>query len=672
MKFDFPVNGISWGTTRGSIISYGKNEVSFWNFHLKKEPTRIALISSEIQSGQINSNEAEFYCLDVEGNLHIVKLPQIQMHDILFNAEPQVQEADPNAWKAAEGRPKKKQKLPDQSLQKSSDKPVTKKKKIKEDSETEIESKDEEFDNLFAREEQPLTENNIDQSLREESHKEMIVFAPNRTELNNDARWMAFTNLGKVISRKVGDSTNIDIEFHDIRSHRPVRFVDDLELDFCSIDSTGAVFGGNQNIKFVPFSGGLNWTTKHSWLLQLDPEEAVISLALRDEKIIVLTNQGYLRPISTTAIQLQPIIAPNGAFCLVLANNGLLILCQGKTGFETLLFDLELNHIASYPFCREFLWVGNDDNGNCFGAMDRDFVFYILESNGWKPVFKPESLSGKYYWPVSFSVEGIKTIVSTANPVPIPNSQHPNNIETVPFRVPLASFSDPIVQINSSYLVNSILKPTLTEKELKRANNAGDKLLLELFQMAIKCDQLERALQLTGLLTNPKSLEIATQLARHARLITLVDKINSVAVTASNNVIPTSETTVQNNTSSQQQQQLFSKPLTATTSPTTATSFIQDSYVMPNTIESSGYDLSQLLANRENHVNKENTGTFMSGLDSQATQLPTFSSQPRKNSILSDPFADDLKKRDEPNVTPSGGGGYMSAIQKLQQPWNKK
>ena len=677
VRFDFPLTGITWGSTRGTIITYGNNEVSLWNFHLKKDPINVASIPSEIQSGQMSPNGAEFYCLDVEGNLHVVKIPQIQMQDILFRAEPQIQETDLNDGKETEGKPKKKQKRFDQLPQKSSDKLVSKKKKVKEESDDEVQPKDEDFDNLFAREEQPLEEGNVEQQAQmpmiDAPLNEEIVFAPNHTEWKNDARWIAFTNLGKVISRKVGDSINVDIEFHDIRSHRPVRFVDDLELDFCSIDSSGAVFGGNQNVKFVPFSGGVNWTTKHTWLLQLDLNETVKSVALRDEKIIVLTSRGYLRPMSTTAIQLQPIVAPNGAFCLILANNGLLILCKSKSGFETLLFDLEINHIASFPFCGEFLWAGNDDSGNCFGAMDKDFVFYILESNGWKPVFKPESSGEKYYWPVSFGVEGIKTIVSSTLPVPVPNSQQPINIETVPFLVPLASLSDPIVQINSTYLVNSILKPTLTEKELKKANNAGDKLLLELFQMAIKCDQLERALQLTGLLTNPKSLEIAIQLARHARLITLVDKINSAAISANTNnniLIPTSETTVQNNTSSQH---LFSKPFTTATSPTT-TSFIQDSYVMPNTIESSGYDLSQLLANRENHnnSNRENINTFTSGLDSQATQLPTFSSQPRKSSILSDPFADDVKKKDEPVVSNGGGGGYMSAIHKLQQTWNKK
>jgi hypothetical protein len=669
IKVEFPLTGVSWESTRGTLILYGGNEIASWNYHLKGDPTKLGTISSEVQFGRINSNGAEFYCIDVEGNLHIVSLPQVQMQDILFKSEPQSKETI--QVDGEEKKPKKKQKRFDQLV--SDEKTLLKKKKIRD----ELEEEEGDFEKYFSK------ENSIQENIEAEESRPQytlgrdiseieVVFAPNRSDWIGDVRWLAFTNLGRVISRKVGESTNIDIEFHDIRSHRPVRFVDDLGLEFCSIDSTGAIFGGGQNIKFVPFSGGTNWTTKHTWTLQLDPGETVKGVTLRDERIIVLTSKGYLRPMSTTGIQLQPIVAPNGALCPILANNGILVICHRRDGYETILFDSEINQIASFPFRNDFLWVGLDEGGNCFGAMDKDFTFFILESNGWKPIFKAElPTNEKFYWPVSFGIDGIKVIISTTNPIPLPNSQLPVNIETVPFQVPLASASDPIVQINSAFLINSILKSTLSEKELKKANNSGDKLVLELFQMAIKCDQLERALQLISLLTNPKSLEIATQLARHARLITLVDKINNMTIPSTanissngNNIIFTSDTTVQNNPSSQH---LFSKPLTAPTSPA---SLIQDSYVMPNTIESSGYDLSQLLINRENtFCNKENLNTFTSGLDSQATQLPTFSSQPRKNSILSDPFADDSKRKEEPSPS---GGGYLSAIHKLQRTMGKK
>jgi hypothetical protein len=57
---------------------------------------------------------------------------------------------------------------------------------------------------------------------------------------------------------------------------------------------------------------------------------------------------------------------------------------------------------------------------------------------------------------------------------------------------------------------------------------AADRSLLELIQLALKADQQERALQLCALFQGEKSLNLAIQLARHSRLLTLADRMEKV------------------------------------------------------------------------------------------------------------------------------------------------
>lgn len=68
----------------------------------------------------------------------------------------------------------------------------------------------------------------------------------------------------------------------------------------------------------------------------------------------------------------------------------------------------------------------------------------------------------------------------------------------------------------------------LREKDMRRLNTASDKHVLELIMLALKADKPARALELCGLFYSEKSYDLAVQLARHHRLLTLADRMDAL------------------------------------------------------------------------------------------------------------------------------------------------
>lgn len=112
-------------------------------------------------------------------------------------------------------------------------------------------------------------------------------------------------------------------------------------------------------------------------------------------------------------------------------------------------------------------------------------------------------------------------------PRPIPTA--------LPLKLPLLLPSDPEQALLEPVLRTSLLSGRivdathgLREKDLRRLNTASDKHVLELIMLALKADKPARALELCGLFYSEKSYELAVQLARHHRLLTLADRMDAL------------------------------------------------------------------------------------------------------------------------------------------------
>ena len=634
------VLGLAW--SKNGIACFGEGTLTLWSKELDKSVFQCSDFAEGIQDAVISHSGTNFYAITEMGSVNILKLPEIKVDELLLFPETLKTSALPLAISDApvvEEEPKKKKQRSLDDLMKAAEdveEKKTKKKKVSYDmQDSPASSEKNDYDEIF---EPAITSSN---NIREDIS---LYRGPNHSEWRNDARWLGYNALGKVVNRRIGASENIDIEFHDTRSHRPVRFVDDLGLQHCAFDTFGALFGGGRYIKYLPFPNyGVAWTSRSSWLLELEMGEVVRSVAVREDKLLVLTSKGFVRAITSTGIQLQPLLAPHGAFSLAMNDTGILMACVKPGGlFETVLFDLDFNLLAVYAFApKDFFWLGTDESGCTFGAMDREYNFYLLESNGWKPVYVHEPRD-KVPWPVSFTSEGIKALMSTS--VPDPLALMASIVELVPFKVPLASASDPVYQLNASYLT---LKNGLAHTDKKKAT-AADKLLLELFQMSVKSEMLERAYQVATMLSSGKSLDIAIQYAKHSRITALVEQLEKLNTTNNNsNALKTTTSFAAEIPMSQMSTQLPPSD----TYPTST--YAPPSYSgMPNTIESSGYDFSQLLSRQE--AAKENLASS-----------EFFSSQPKKDPASINPFLSPANNSSAAPETQSASGDYLSAINML-------
>lgn len=98
----------------------------------------------------------------------------------------------------------------------------------------------------------------------------------------------------------------------------------------------------------------------------------------------------------------------------------------------------------------------------------------------------------------------------------------------LPMKIPLIPADETVQRLYEPVLRNQLIDAGgLREKELRKLNTTSDKHVLELIQIAIKADKHLRALELCQLFFNPKSYDLAIQLARHHRLVGLADKIES-------------------------------------------------------------------------------------------------------------------------------------------------
>jgi hypothetical protein len=68
----------------------------------------------------------------------------------------------------------------------------------------------------------------------------------------------------------------------------------------------------------------------------------------------------------------------------------------------------------------------------------------------------------------------------------------------------------------------------ITEKERKKLLSASDRHLLELAQLSIKAEKPFRLVDLCALASNEKTVDLLVQLAKHNRLIAIVDELESL------------------------------------------------------------------------------------------------------------------------------------------------
>lgn len=192
----------------------------------------------------------------------------------------------------------------------------------------------------------------------------------------------------------------------------------------------------------------------------------------------------------------------------------------------------------------KIVWIGFMDESDIPACMDSFGTFYIWPFNhGYDWIIMERTTMPMQEQSTSSSISPLS--YSMNKEIQIPISINCDSIVTVPrdakprvtiptcweWKFPFFQLEDhqnqlqqAISKVHLLFEIN-ILNTTLNEKERKKLQNSTDKKTLELLQIAIKQEKLEKAIEQSRELFGEKSVELAIQLARHNRLVQLADQI---------------------------------------------------------------------------------------------------------------------------------------------------
>ena len=249
------------------------------------------------------------------------------------------------------------------------------------------------------------------QSLIEEHHAtHHPVIRPNTTIYDDNARYLAWNAVGKIVQRRdpVSGIVSVDVDFADVRKYRPVRFTDDYGFEFAFLGESGCVFGNDRTVVYMPFS---SWAMKVNTVLELQEctrqgGERVVSVACNTNEIFVLTT-CHFRVITCSGVQsaIYPVANPLG----LIANDrlGALIVVEGQKGIaKGLVYNNGVFTPTGLLSAHPITWLGSSllEDGGCFGCMDVDQRFYVLKANAWILLHQTNTLQkSESVWPVFFT-----------------------------------------------------------------------------------------------------------------------------------------------------------------------------------------------------------------------------------------------------------------------------
>jgi chromosome transmission fidelity protein 4 len=190
--------------------------------------------------------------------------------------------------------------------------------------------------------------------------------------------------VGVIVSIDHNLHHTVDIEFHDITSHRAIHFKDHFGFSMAALGENGAVFSvpvkkdsidgkiiAPSPVHYRPFE---TWGGSNEWTVYLPAEESALALAVSDKWISVATDQNYVRIFGKSGIQSYIFSIPSGSIVSMTAFEETLFLIYNSSTeqgsrLEYELFDLEtkrsLMSVAPLPVSSKskLEWVGFSETG---------------------------------------------------------------------------------------------------------------------------------------------------------------------------------------------------------------------------------------------------------------------------------------------------------------------
>ncbi|KAF9198016.1 hypothetical protein BGZ49_001301 [Haplosporangium sp. Z 27] len=403
--------------------------------------------------------------------------------------------------------------------------------------------------------------NGVKPALKTVSAKELHPrFQPGATSARDERRYLAFNLLGLITRINHGTHATVSVEFHDKIAHRGYHFTDNSNYTMACLGLTGTLFasaavdGDPSTVFYKTYD---SWITKSEWQISLPEGEEATAIALNAESAIVATSRGYVRVFSQSGIQtalfsVGSVVAAAGKDDMVL-----LIYHQGEPfqGSQNLgysVYNVEtgqrIQH-GSVPVSDDTFidWLGFSEGG-IPAYFDSKGVMYILnyyrrvDQGQWTPIadtslIDPNSDYTPHYWPIGFTDKELSCIKCRRGEVE-PSFPKPFVAE-LPLKMPTLYQNTEAGQYEEGWLRQKILsglnKDEKVAMSIERTDNGAakkelemDKLALRMIDLACKAERTQKALDLTAMLCNLKSIDVAVEIASRHKLHSLMERMNRV------------------------------------------------------------------------------------------------------------------------------------------------
>jgi chromosome transmission fidelity protein 4 len=371
----------------------------------------------------------------------------------------------------------------------------------------------------------------------------------------------------------------VQMNYTDTTKHKATKFRDYYGFKMAALGAHGAVFASprgwdKKEKKELPstifFRPSDSWDTKANseWILHFPlgsgaagaHKEEIVAVALGDTFVAVATSKQYVRFMSHTGVQLFVLSVPGPIVCLVGQASQLAVTFHsgvplpGHQNLGGIVFDVQKRKETyrgpvSISPRSSLTWMGFSDIGTVL-SMDSYGVLRALARNWgaeWTPVMETHSLRGSpgvgaldSHWPVSVLGETLMCLLlPDGKKFPTAGKKSAQSLQSVVLQLPFLALEQPVAQHEEQHARHALMKHkwleagddgrglgTVSKYYSSAEEVEQDKLVLALFQRAIKSDFLARALDLATMLYKKKSLEVATQMANHEQKKALVGRLN--------------------------------------------------------------------------------------------------------------------------------------------------
>mmetsp|Transcript_34086 Transcript_34086/g.102777 ORF Transcript_34086/g.102777 Transcript_34086/m.102777 type:complete len:1063 (-) Transcript_34086:167-3355(-) len=387
-------------------------------------------------------------------------------------------------------------------------------------------------------------------------------FQPSSTPEEELRRIMVWNNVGVITSREEDISCSVDVEFHDIQKHKPIRMIDHFGFTVGALSETCFVMGGpsrspdgddERDNPSVLFCRNINhWATDDTWQIFFPEGEEVEVVAAGGGEtgfVAAATNKQMVRLYTTTGIP-KFIFTLDGPVVSMTAKDEQLLVVYHKAataGSQCLgyvLYDIDSWKVLRKdclptPGDTTVTWVGFTDDGMAAYTDSTEVVRVLVAERGfmWVPVVELKAVAknpSDNHWIIGVSDTDVLCIICKGSKYP---KVLPRPITTtVQLHMPLVSLGDTVKKeeafMRSKIVFDHLLKAENLDEDdtddrrvIRQYQHKMDQHIINCISRAVQAQKPGRALDLTTSLHLSANIDVAIKLAVKAKLPLLADRM---------------------------------------------------------------------------------------------------------------------------------------------------